>query len=57
MSAKLDPEDIAYWYLRLNGFLILRNFLVTGIEEVKPEQTVMCLVFVFGTGASTWTSR
>lgn len=30
MSAKLDPEDIAYWYLRLNGFLILRNFLVHG---------------------------
>jgi hypothetical protein len=30
MSAKLDAEDIAYWYLRLNGFLCLRNFLVHG---------------------------
>ncbi|PWT84236.1 MAG: hypothetical protein C5B58_05030 [Acidobacteria bacterium] len=30
MAAKLDAEDIAYWYLRLNGFLILRNFLVHG---------------------------
>ena len=26
----LNAEDIAYWYLRLNGFLILRNFLVHG---------------------------
>jgi hypothetical protein len=30
MSAKLNAEDIAYWYLRLNGFLCLRNFLVHG---------------------------
>jgi hypothetical protein len=34
MSAKLDhegglnPKDIAYWYLRLIGFLVLQNFLV-----------------------------
>jgi hypothetical protein len=26
----LDAEDLAYWYLRLNGFLCLRNFLVHG---------------------------
>src|SRR5262249_44491398 len=30
MSAKLNAEDIAYWYLRLNGFLCLRSFLVHG---------------------------
>jgi hypothetical protein len=30
MSATLNAEDIAYWYLRLNGFLCLRNFLVHG---------------------------
>src|SRR5207245_2536240 len=28
--ATLNAEDIAYWYLRLNGFLCLRNFLVHG---------------------------
>jgi hypothetical protein len=26
----LNAEDVAYWYLRLNGFLCLRNFLVHG---------------------------
>jgi len=26
----LTAEDVAYWYLRLNGFLLLRNFLVHG---------------------------
>src|SRR3974377_1531790 len=30
MTAKLGAEDVAYWYLRLNGFLCLRNFLVHG---------------------------
>jgi hypothetical protein len=30
MSIQLNAEDIAYWYLRLNGFLCLRNFLVHG---------------------------
>ena len=29
----LTAEDIAYWYLRLNGFLILRNFLVDGDRQ------------------------
>jgi hypothetical protein len=32
----LTAEDIAYWYLRLNGFLVLRNFLVHGD---RPGQT------------------
>ena len=27
MPSTLNAEDIAYWYLRLNGFLTLRNFL------------------------------
>lgn len=26
--ARLDPERIAYWYLRLNGFLQIDNFVV-----------------------------
>lgn len=29
-AANLTAEDVAYWYLRLNGFLLLRNFLVHG---------------------------
>jgi hypothetical protein len=24
----LDPEKVAYWYFRLNGFLQIENFLV-----------------------------
>ena len=24
----LDPEKVAYWYLRLNGFLQIENFVV-----------------------------
>jgi hypothetical protein len=46
MSAKLDlegelsPEDIAYWYLRLNGFLILRNFLVHGDRKGETRTDI-----------------
>jgi hypothetical protein len=29
-AAPLTAEDVAYWYLRLNGFLTLENFLVHG---------------------------
>ena len=29
-ESPLDAEDIAYWYLRLNGFLTIDNFLVHG---------------------------
>lgn len=25
---KIDPEKLAYWYLRLNGFLTIENFVV-----------------------------
>ena len=27
-SRRLDPERVAYWYLRLNGFLQIENFVV-----------------------------
>jgi hypothetical protein len=33
MASKITSEDIAYWYLRLNGFLMLRNFLVHGARK------------------------
>ena len=25
---RLDPEKVAYWYFRLNGFLQIENFVV-----------------------------
>jgi hypothetical protein len=25
---RVNPEDLAYWYMRLNGFLTIRNFVV-----------------------------
>jgi hypothetical protein len=28
MKYKIDPERLAYWYLRLNGFLTIENFIV-----------------------------
>lgn len=28
MKLELDGEDLAYWYLRLNGFMTIRNFIV-----------------------------
>lgn len=45
MSAKLNAEDIAYWYLRLNGFLCLRNFLVHG-DRRGDDRTEIDLVGV-----------
>src|SRR4051794_8796339 len=28
MTERLDPEKVAYWYLRLNGFLQIENFVL-----------------------------
>jgi len=43
MTTNLDAEDIAYWYLRLNGFLCLRNFLVHGDRrgEIRTDIDVV----------------
>ena len=43
----LNAEDVAYWYLRLNGFLCLRNFLVHGDTggEVRTEIDVVGVRF------------
>jgi len=27
-TLRIDPEDLAYWYFRLNGFLAIKNFVV-----------------------------
>ncbi len=44
----LNPEDIDYWYLRLNGFLTLRNFLVHGDRkgETRTEIDVLGVRFL-----------
>ena len=28
LPRRLDPEKVAYWYFRLNGFLQIENFVV-----------------------------
>ena len=47
MPVALNAEDVAYWYLRLNGFLCLRNFLVHGDRrgEVRTEIDVVGVRF------------
>jgi len=45
MSATLNADDIAYWYLRLNGSLCLRNFLVHG-DRRGEDRTEMDAVRV-----------
>lgn len=39
MQAKLNAEDVAEWYLRLNGFLLLRNVLVHGDRKRDGPRT------------------
>lgn len=36
----LTAEDVAYWYLRLNGFLMLKNFLVHGDIGGDPRTDI-----------------
>ena len=36
MRYKFDPEHLAYWYLRLNGFLMLENFALH--DESRSQQ-------------------
>jgi hypothetical protein len=35
---QIDPERLAYWYLRLNGFLTIENFIVHD-EGGGPQRT------------------
>jgi hypothetical protein len=39
MRANLDAEVVAYWYLRLNGFLLLRNVLLHGDQKSHGTRT------------------
>jgi hypothetical protein len=47
MPSTLNAEEVAYWYLRLNGFLTLRNFLVHGDRrgETRTEIDVLGVRF------------
>lgn len=35
-EVRLSPERLSYWYLRLNGFMLLENFIVH--DETSAEQ-------------------
>jgi hypothetical protein len=41
----LSAEDVAYWYLRLNGFLLLENFIVHG-DRSNDQRTEIDLLGV-----------
>jgi hypothetical protein len=43
MSYQFNPERLAYWYLRLNGFLTIENFIVHD-ETGGPQRTDIDLV-------------
>lgn len=41
----IDPEDLAYWYFRLNGFLTIKNFVVhpdMGSEQRTDVDIIAC---------------
>jgi len=40
-------EEIVYWYLRLNGFFLIRNFVVHRTEEIKYPTDVDLLAVRF----------
>jgi hypothetical protein len=43
-AERLDPEKVAYWYFRLNGFLQIGNFVVhsgrRGSQRSEPEDFI-----------------
>ena len=44
-TLSIDPEDLAYWYFRLNGFLTIKNFVVhpdTGSEQRTDVDIIAC---------------
>lgn len=43
MPYKFDPERLAYWYFRLNGFLTIENFILHD-EEGGAQRTDLDLV-------------
>ena len=44
---RLDPEKVAYWYLRLNGFLQIENFYVhpTGRGGARTDADLLAVRF------------
>lgn len=45
MRYKFNPERLAYWYLRLNGFLTIENFIVHD-ERGRAQRTDVDLIGV-----------
>lgn len=40
MSRGNYGEELAYWYLRLNGFFLLENFVIHRTEEIKYSSDI-----------------
>jgi len=40
MSRENYGEELAYWYLRLNGFFLLENFVIHRTEEIKHSSDI-----------------
>jgi len=40
----LDSEKVAYWYLRLNGFLYSKTYSCMGIEAARQSPKSICSV-------------
>lgn len=47
MKTEINSEDLAYWYLRLNGFLTIRNFIVHPDRGSNQETDVDLLAVRF----------
>ena len=45
MKYKFEAERLAYWYLRLNGFLTIENFILHD-EAGGPQRTDLDLIAV-----------
>jgi hypothetical protein len=39
-QSAINPEELAYWYLRLNGFLTTANFVVHPEEGAEPRTEI-----------------
>jgi hypothetical protein len=49
---RLDPEKVAYWYFRLNGFFEIENFVVHPGRQPHSARTSICSLSAFSTALS-----
>jgi hypothetical protein len=40
VAGRLTAEDVTYWYLRLNGFLTIQNFIVHGNRRGRTKTDI-----------------